>query len=141
MSILETADILARQESAKPHEFVGRRDRWCEICNQPDRAAIHQSESSKMIASLSIDLGKEKQRAARWKELCRRLCVGMPSVFESYEREVDGKVSATIETGGLYKCCADKLRALIDSDDFSEDEHVCQCGTRAVKVANVWRAA
>lgn len=25
----------------QPHEFVGRSDRWCEICNKPDRSLIH----------------------------------------------------------------------------------------------------
>lgn len=25
-----------------PHEFVGRLDRWCELCNRPDRHEVHQ---------------------------------------------------------------------------------------------------
>lgn len=25
-----------------PHQFVGRLDRWCEICNRPDRDPIHK---------------------------------------------------------------------------------------------------
>lgn len=29
-------------EAGKPHAFQGRSDRWCEICNQPDRAEIHK---------------------------------------------------------------------------------------------------
>jgi hypothetical protein len=24
-----------------PHQFVGRLDRWCEVCNRPDRHPIH----------------------------------------------------------------------------------------------------
>ena len=27
--------------TTKPHAFVGRADRWCEICNMPDRDPIH----------------------------------------------------------------------------------------------------
>lgn len=29
-----------RQKNGR-HVFKGRHDRWCEICNQPDRAPIH----------------------------------------------------------------------------------------------------
>ena len=25
----------------RPHEFVGRLDRWCEVCGEPDRDARH----------------------------------------------------------------------------------------------------
>ena len=29
-------------DKTEPHQFQGSSDRWCEICNQPDRAAIHK---------------------------------------------------------------------------------------------------
>ena len=32
----------SQPEEGKPHAFQGRSDRWCEICNQPDRAEIHK---------------------------------------------------------------------------------------------------
>jgi hypothetical protein len=28
-------------DAAKPHEFKGRPDRWCDLCNRPDRHPIH----------------------------------------------------------------------------------------------------
>ncbi len=31
--------------SLSPHEFVGRLDRWCEVCNRPDRHSIHKLTS------------------------------------------------------------------------------------------------
>ena len=94
------------------------------------------------LSVLSADLERAITRAARWKEACRRLCAGMPSVFESYERSIDGKVSAQIETGGLYRCCVEGLRALIDSGNEDQGEFVCEhCNSRTVKTQNVWRAA
>ena len=41
----EIQSVFAQQsqpEAGKPHAFQGRSDRWCEICNQPDRAEIHK---------------------------------------------------------------------------------------------------
>jgi len=31
--------------SKGPHEFVGRLDRWCEVCDRPDRHPIHKEEN------------------------------------------------------------------------------------------------
>jgi len=30
------------KSAAQPHEFVGRLDRWCEVCHRPDRDPIHK---------------------------------------------------------------------------------------------------
>jgi hypothetical protein len=29
-----------------PHAFVGRRDRWCQVCNRPDRHPVHHAPRS-----------------------------------------------------------------------------------------------
>lgn len=38
-----TADPAASEQQAAsvPHVFLGRPDRWCEVCNKPDRHSIH----------------------------------------------------------------------------------------------------
>ena len=53
----------------KKHLFKGRRDRWCEICNLPDRNPIHRVEAvdwekpmlrqgfQKQVAQMAIDRG------------------------------------------------------------------------------------
>ena len=45
----ETMDKRATTEPpVRPHEFVGRSDRWCEFpgCDRPDRNPIHRPAAS-----------------------------------------------------------------------------------------------
>lgn len=35
------AKAIALPADHQPHAFVGRGDRWCEVCNWPDRNPIH----------------------------------------------------------------------------------------------------
>jgi hypothetical protein len=69
---VEEAIIAAVEEDRKtrPHEFVGRSDRWCEVCNEPDRDNRHlfsreylrnsieaeREACAKMVEELSIGL-------------------------------------------------------------------------------------
>lgn len=34
-----------------PHEFKGRLDRWCELCNKPDRDPIHKALRAGEVAA------------------------------------------------------------------------------------------
>lgn len=45
----------------KPHRFVGRSDRWCEVCDRPDRDPIHERPPQMDISrleSVSISAGR-----------------------------------------------------------------------------------
>ena len=45
-------------DPAKPHLFVGRHDRWCEVCNKPDRNPIHDLAGvAKKIVQVGYDDG------------------------------------------------------------------------------------
>lgn len=84
-------------------------------------------------------LAVANQRAARWKELCRNLLNGMQSVFASYELDIDGKATPTVETAGLYKCCVEHVKAI---DEPESGETVCPQCLAVVKLNNnTWSAA
>lgn len=34
------------------HEFVGRLDRWCEVCNRPDRHPVHHGDKERAIVCM-----------------------------------------------------------------------------------------
>ncbi len=78
------------------------------------------------------------QRAARWKGLCQNLCAGLPSVFSSYELEIDGKRTPTIDTSSVYRCCVEYLEAL-QGELVAVSCPLCQTAIRLEN--NVWRAA
>lgn len=37
----DRAKVKTHTVTVGPHKFVGRLDRWCEVCNRPDRDPIH----------------------------------------------------------------------------------------------------
>ena len=61
---VEMAIIAAVEEDrkARPHLFVGRLDRWCELCDEPDRDARHLFSRESVAASV-------EEKDARIKEL------------------------------------------------------------------------
>lgn len=72
--------------STKTHPFKGRHDRWCEICNRPDRDPIHDSAGPKKITGspavmadswscdifITRDLNKAIRTAKAWSEILLR---------------------------------------------------------------------
>jgi hypothetical protein len=56
-SKVEAAIKAAVEEDRKtrPHEFVGRTDRWCEVCNEPDRDARHLFSRENMKNSIEFE--------------------------------------------------------------------------------------
>lgn len=56
----------SQPEEIKPHQFQGSSDRWCEICNQPDRAAIHKIQSSYRNESLPLDQSARIAAMHKW---------------------------------------------------------------------------
>lgn len=46
-----------------PHAFVGRLDRWCEICNRPDRDPVHSQATPPDV--LRPNEKERKQRVVR----------------------------------------------------------------------------
>lgn len=41
---LDEAAMAPPDKPIQPHAFVGRSDRWCEVCDRPDRNPIHIKE-------------------------------------------------------------------------------------------------
>lgn len=103
------------------------------IAEMGERTAASQTPDPSPVVN-------HEKRAGRWKELCRNLTVGMPSVFASYELEIDGKATPTIESAGFYKCCVDFLVKIEDAPN-GRTEPCPTCGTVARAENNNWRAA
>jgi hypothetical protein len=45
----------------RPHTFVGRTDRYCELCNEPDRADIHIANREFLRNRLKLDAEEERE--------------------------------------------------------------------------------
>src|SRR5262247_3959787 len=56
-AVIEQAITAAVEEDRKtrPHEFVGSLDRWCEVCNEPDRDARHIFSRETLRASVEFE--------------------------------------------------------------------------------------
>lgn len=65
-------------EESKSHAFQGRSDRWCEICNQPDRAAIH-----KVLVDVAFQQSVIADAVLAEREACAKIA------HQVYEESID----------------------------------------------------
>jgi hypothetical protein len=49
----------------QPHSFVGPFNRWCEVCNLPDRNPIHKTDTQRQMSNEKLT---GEQIAAAWRE-------------------------------------------------------------------------
>ena len=70
---------------ARPHTFVGRTDRPCELCGEPDRDEIHIA-SREMLRN-RIKLAVEDER-----EACAKIADDSAAIAEQNARRGDGEV-------------------------------------------------
>ena len=64
---IERAINAAVEEDRKtrPHQFVGRLDRWCEVCNEPDRDERHVPSRETLRNSVKLAVEEEREACAK----------------------------------------------------------------------------
>jgi len=67
-------------DKSKPHAFQGRSDRWCEICNRSDRAAIH-----KVLVDVAFQQSVIAEAVLAEREACAKAAISWTADY----REVD----------------------------------------------------
>lgn len=92
--------------------------------------------------SLENELKKQTERAEKWKALAASFHSGMSHIFQEYEKAIDGCATPTIDTGGLYRCCVEGVKSLIEFDtERKATIYTCdKCGGIAELSENTWKA-
>lgn len=92
--------------------------------------------------NLEKELQKQTERAEKWKALAASFHAGMSHIFQQYEREIDGRITPTIDTGGLYRCCVERIKEVIKSDpENAVAVFRCDnCNSVAELIENTWKA-
>src|SRR5262245_54425035 len=91
-AVIEQAITAAVEEDRKtrPHVFVGSLDRWCEVCNEPDRDNRHIFSRETLRASVEVE-----------REACAQI------IHEVYKTWFDGDYSPS----EAFDSAKEKIRA------------------------------
>lgn len=94
------------------------------------------------IAILENEEAKQRQRAEKWKALAASFHSGMSHIFQEYERNIDGRATPIIDTGGMYRCCVEGIKEVIKSDSQNTIKvfRCNHCDGVAEIVENTWKA-
>lgn len=92
--------------------------------------------------NLEKELQKQTVRAEKWKALAASFHAGMFHIFQQYERDIDGRVTPTIDTGGMYRCCVEGIKQVIKSDaENTRTVFTCEhCKGVAELVGSTWKS-